>query len=144
MPDRDSDEPTDLPFYSFQPGRGEDGHDEHLYRPPSCGGDHHCPSLHGPDGGDYAPTIYRAKYSLPAALESLYFLSKGAHAHGTFRYEMAHADSNASNITINVEMRYWRKDARESINMCVLRRSKTHMGFGIFVCQLLTLVITTT
>lgn len=80
------------------------------------------------------PTIYKAQYHLPASLESLYFLSKGSHSHGTFRYEMAHEDSK--NISISVEMRYWRKDARESVNMCILRRTKTHMGFGIFVCQI--------
>jgi hypothetical protein len=108
--------------------------------PPPCW-DHNCPRPphgsrgHGPGPDhEWAPTIYRATYSLPADLESLYFLSRGAHSHGVFRYETGH--ELQKNITIDVVMRYWNKSARGSVNMCLLRKSARHMGFGIFVSGL--------
>ena len=103
--------------------------------PPPCL-DYNCPPPpHGPrgrwPGHQHAPTIYRATYSLPSDLESLYFLSRGAHSHGAFHYETGHESQR--NITIDVVMRYWNKSARDSVNMCLLRKSTKHMGFGIFV-----------
>lgn len=84
--------------------------------------------------------LYKAQYSLPPRqLESVYFLTRGDHSSGSIRYESAAED--AKNITINVEMRYWYKEARESVNMCILTRSKSDMGFGIFVSRSLRLMI---
>lgn len=122
--------------------------------PPSEGfpfpdGPHGGPGHHGPPppggpgrGGEdwdpdttWGPTIYRATYSLPTTLDSVYFLSRGAHSYGHIRYEDTE-DGKGDAISVNVSMRYWNKEARESVKMCILSKGDGHMGFGIFVSSI--------
>ncbi|KAF8320795.1 hypothetical protein DL93DRAFT_1736535 [Clavulina sp. PMI_390] len=84
------------------------------------------PPPHRPE----APLLYKARYNLPADLDSIYFLNRGAGAMGSVRYELAPKDSE--NITIYVDMHYWSKAALGQVNMCVLHRGELHKGFGIF------------
>ncbi|KAF8320797.1 hypothetical protein DL93DRAFT_2073514 [Clavulina sp. PMI_390] len=73
---------------------------------------------------------YQARYNLPASLKDVYFLTRGSYQGGSFRYELAPED--ASDIVVNVDMYYWEQDAKDSTNLCVLHKSSTHKGFGIF------------
>ncbi|KAF8320796.1 hypothetical protein DL93DRAFT_2163771 [Clavulina sp. PMI_390] len=86
--------------------------------------------LYPPPRRPEPPFLYRARYSLPVNLDSIYFLNRGSFASGTVRYELAPHDSDS--ISIDVSMRYWRKEVQGRVNMCVLHRGGFEKGFGIF------------
>ena len=62
-------------------------------------------------------------------------ISRGQHSHGDVVFTSTEG-GKGDKIEIDVIVRYWKKDAMESLKMCKLTKGDGNMGFGIFVSAL--------
>lgn len=71
-------------------------------------------------------------FSMPLNVRNHYFLSRGAHAAGTFTLE-DDDDSNGDQFYIHIQASWRHEIAMQSSQLCLLRRQDGSIGLGIYV-----------